>query len=77
MLFAPQNPKYVINAAVWVYFHKNNQHILLLGSMQGDIILWNWDDDSQVGYSLNSLSILTNPIQSFNLLYRVLPMNDI
>ncbi|KAJ3927491.1 MAG: hypothetical protein NXY57DRAFT_1042384 [Lentinula lateritia] len=48
MLFAPQNPKYVINAAVWVYFHKNNQHILLLGSMQGDIILWNWDDDSQM-----------------------------
>ncbi|KAH7873339.1 WD40-repeat-containing domain protein [Lentinula edodes] len=61
MLFAPQNPKYVITAAVWVYFHKNNRHILLLGSMRGDVILWNWTEESQ----------------SFNLLYRVPPMNDI
>lgn len=77
MLFAPQNPKYVITAAVWVYFHKNNRHILLLGSMRGDVILWNWTEESQVGHRLIELSIQTNPIQSFNLLYRVTPMNDV
>ncbi|KAH7878358.1 WD40-repeat-containing domain protein [Lentinula edodes] len=60
MLFAPQNPKYVIMASVWVYFQKNKRHILLLGSMRGDIILWDWNNETK----------------SFQLLYRVPPMEN-
>ncbi|KAJ3899416.1 hypothetical protein F5879DRAFT_926263 [Lentinula edodes] len=60
MLFAPQNPKYVITASVWVYFQKNKRHILLLGSMRGDIILWDWNNETK----------------SFQLLYRVPPMEN-
>ncbi|KAJ3809721.1 WD40-repeat-containing domain protein [Lentinula aff. lateritia] len=60
MLFAPQNPKYVITASVWIYFQKNNHHVLILGSMRGDILLWDWNEEAR----------------RFNLLYRVHPMND-
>ncbi|KAJ3797279.1 WD40-repeat-containing domain protein [Lentinula boryana] len=60
MLFAPQNPKYVITASVWTYFQKTNRHILILGSMRGDILLWDWSEEAK----------------RFNLLYRVHPMND-
>ncbi|KAJ4475986.1 hypothetical protein C8J55DRAFT_490266 [Lentinula edodes] len=37
MLFAPQNPKYVITSSIWVYFQKNKCHVLLLASMRGDL----------------------------------------
>ncbi|KAF8825127.1 hypothetical protein HHX47_DHR7000387 [Lentinula edodes] len=50
MLFAPQNPKYVITASVWVYFQKNKRHVLLLGTMRGDIILWVWNDDNKTPF---------------------------
>ncbi|KAJ3885699.1 WD40-repeat-containing domain protein [Lentinula edodes] len=60
MLFAPQNPKYVITTSVWVYFQKNKHHILVLGSMRGDVILWDWKDDTK----------------SFQLLYRVPPIEN-
>ncbi|KAJ3805456.1 WD40-repeat-containing domain protein [Lentinula aff. lateritia] len=60
MLFAPQNPKYVITASVWVYFQKNKHHVLLLGTMRRDIILWVWNDDNK----------------TFQLLYRVPPMDN-
>ncbi|KAJ3927700.1 MAG: WD40-repeat-containing domain protein [Lentinula lateritia] len=60
MLFAPQNPKYIITASVWIYFQKNNRHVLILGSMRGDILLWDWNEEAR----------------RFNLLYRVHPMND-
>ncbi|KAJ4001074.1 WD40-repeat-containing domain protein, partial [Lentinula boryana] len=60
MLFAPQNPKYVITSSAWVYFQKNKRHILLLGSMRGDMILWDYRSD----------------IKSFQVLYRVPPMEN-
>ncbi|GAW06646.1 hypothetical protein LENED_008584 [Lentinula edodes] len=60
MLFAPQNPKYVITTSIWVYFQKNKRHVLLLGSMRGDIILWDWNNETK----------------SFQLLYRVPPMEN-
>ncbi|KAJ3746903.1 WD40-repeat-containing domain protein [Lentinula raphanica] len=60
MLFAPQNPKYVITASTWIYFQKTKRHVLILGSMRGDILLWDW----------------TEQRKTFNLLYRVSPMND-
>ncbi|KAJ3887130.1 hypothetical protein GG344DRAFT_81035 [Lentinula edodes] len=60
MLFAPQNPKYVITSSIWVYFQKNKCHILLLASMRGDLILWDYKDD----------------IKSFQVLYRVPPMEN-
>ncbi|KAJ3848680.1 hypothetical protein EV368DRAFT_86369 [Lentinula lateritia] len=61
MLFAPQNPKYVITTSIWVNFQKNKRHVLLLGSMRGDIILWDWNDDAK----------------SFQLLYRVPPIESV
>ncbi|KAJ3859369.1 hypothetical protein EV359DRAFT_86484 [Lentinula novae-zelandiae] len=60
MLFAPQNPKYVIMTSVWVYFQKNKHHVLLLGSMHRDIILWDWNNETK----------------SFQLLYWVPPMEN-
>ncbi|KAH7880261.1 WD40-repeat-containing domain protein [Lentinula edodes] len=60
MLFAPQNPKYVITSSFWVYFQKNKCHVLLLASMRGDLILWDYKDD----------------IKSFQVLYRVPPMEN-
>lgn len=48
MLFAPQNPKYIITASVWIYFQKNNRHVLILGSMRGDILLWDWNEEARV-----------------------------
>ncbi|KAJ3769382.1 WD40-repeat-containing domain protein, partial [Lentinula raphanica] len=60
MLFAPQNPKYVITASAWIYFQKTNRHVLIIGSMRGDILLWDWTEETK----------------AFNLLYRVSPIND-
>ncbi|KAJ3933432.1 MAG: hypothetical protein NXY57DRAFT_959928 [Lentinula lateritia] len=60
MLFAPQNPKYVNTSSIWVYFQKNKRHVLLLASMRGDLILWDYKDD----------------IKSFQVLYRVPPMEN-
>ncbi|KAJ3991176.1 hypothetical protein F5050DRAFT_1872373 [Lentinula boryana] len=46
LLYAPQNPKYVISSSVWLYFPKYNQHILVLGSLRSDILFWKWDPES-------------------------------
>ncbi|KIK50921.1 hypothetical protein GYMLUDRAFT_182088 [Collybiopsis luxurians FD-317 M1] len=66
MLFAPQNPRYIITCSAWAYFHKSNLYVLLLGSMQGNVILWNWSDTTKV----------SNRCSSLRLLYRVPPFND-
>ncbi|KAJ3766492.1 WD40-repeat-containing domain protein [Lentinula raphanica] len=60
MLFAPQNPKYVITASAWIFFQKTKRHVLIIGSMRGDVLLWEWTEETK----------------AFNLLYRVSPMND-
>ncbi|KAJ3739361.1 hypothetical protein EV360DRAFT_58061, partial [Lentinula raphanica] len=38
--FPLQNPKYSFTASCWLLFEKNQQHILLLGSMRGDVLVW-------------------------------------
>ncbi|KAJ3833536.1 WD40-repeat-containing domain protein [Lentinula raphanica] len=60
MLFAPQNPRYVITASAWIYFQKTKRHVLIIGSMRGDILLWEWTEEAK----------------AFNLLYRVNPIDD-
>ncbi|KAJ3831798.1 WD40-repeat-containing domain protein [Lentinula raphanica] len=60
MLFAPQNPRYVITASAWIYFQKTKRHVLIIGSMRGDILLWEWTEETK----------------AFNLLYRVTPIDD-
>ncbi|KAJ3765837.1 WD40-repeat-containing domain protein [Lentinula raphanica] len=43
IICAPQNPKYIISASAWLYFPKYDRHILVLGSLRGDVLLWQWD----------------------------------
>lgn len=62
MLFAPQNPKYVITTSVWVYFQKNKRHVLLLGSMRGDIILWDWNNETKVSLSYSDPYLSTEVV---------------
>ncbi|KAJ3806101.1 hypothetical protein F5876DRAFT_69225, partial [Lentinula aff. lateritia] len=66
MLFAPQNPKYVITTSIWVNFQKNKRHVLLLGSMRGDIILWDWNDDAKLLYRVPPIESVEDEILSMD-----------
>ncbi|KAJ3766093.1 WD40-repeat-containing domain protein [Lentinula raphanica] len=42
--FASRDPKYAFSASCWLFFEKDQQHILLLGSMCGDVLVWGCKD---------------------------------
>ncbi|KAJ3759354.1 WD40-repeat-containing domain protein, partial [Lentinula raphanica] len=42
--FASRDPKYAFSASCWLFLEKDQQHILLLGSMRGDVLVWGCKD---------------------------------
>lgn len=46
--YAPQVPGNVITTSTWLYFTKTSRHVLALGSLAGDFILWQWDQGENV-----------------------------
>ncbi|KAE9383058.1 WD40 repeat-like protein, partial [Gymnopus androsaceus JB14] len=48
--FSPQKTaRDVFPISGWLYFKTNSQHVLLLGSLDGDIHAWDWNADRNVG----------------------------
>lgn len=46
--YVPQVPGNVITTSTWLYFTKTSRHVLALGSLAGDSILWQWDQGENV-----------------------------
>ncbi len=46
--YNPRQTKYVFTASSWLRFEVDNRFVLLLGSLRGDILVWDWDTQNQV-----------------------------
>ncbi|KAJ3740307.1 WD40-repeat-containing domain protein, partial [Lentinula raphanica] len=42
--YASRDPKYAFSASCWLLFEKDQRHVLLLGSMRGDVLVWGCKD---------------------------------
>ncbi|KAL0572176.1 hypothetical protein V5O48_009789 [Marasmius crinis-equi] len=40
----PTKPRYIYPASAWVYFEEHGRHVLLLGSLEGEIAAWDWNE---------------------------------
>ncbi|KAJ3716691.1 WD40-repeat-containing domain protein [Lentinula raphanica] len=45
--YTPQNPKYVVSSSTWLYFSKTKTHVLVLGTLRGDLMLWKYDPEGK------------------------------
>ncbi|KAJ3872010.1 WD40-repeat-containing domain protein [Lentinula edodes] len=44
--FHLEKPEHVYPASVWIYFNKSSRHVLLLGSLDGQITAWDWNSEA-------------------------------
>ncbi|KAL0057660.1 hypothetical protein AAF712_015688 [Marasmius tenuissimus] len=44
----PTKPKYIYPASAWVFFEEDCRHVLLMGSLEGDIVAWDWNETRSV-----------------------------
>ncbi|KAJ3719012.1 hypothetical protein C8R42DRAFT_723515 [Lentinula raphanica] len=51
--YTPQNPKYVVSSSTWLYFSKTKTHVLVLGTLRGDLMLWKYDPEGKEFQSLH------------------------
>ncbi|KAF5334426.1 hypothetical protein D9758_017872 [Tetrapyrgos nigripes] len=41
----PQDPKNLFTASAWLLFQNGSRHIVVVGNMNGDVVLWEWRTD--------------------------------
>ncbi|KAF5334427.1 hypothetical protein D9758_017871 [Tetrapyrgos nigripes] len=41
----PQDPKNLFTASAWLLFQNGSRHIVIVGNMNGDVVLWEWRTD--------------------------------
>ncbi|KAL0059701.1 hypothetical protein AAF712_013534 [Marasmius tenuissimus] len=44
----PTKSKYIYPASAWVFFEEGCRHVLLLGSLEGEIVAWDWNEKRAV-----------------------------
>ncbi|KAL0575486.1 hypothetical protein V5O48_006490 [Marasmius crinis-equi] len=44
----PTKSRYIYSASAWVFFENDCRHVLLLGSLEGEIVAWDWNDKREV-----------------------------
>lgn len=43
-----KDPKYIFTSSTWLFFQKTNSHLLVFGTLRGDIHFWSSDKDGKV-----------------------------
>ncbi|KAL0575667.1 hypothetical protein V5O48_006298 [Marasmius crinis-equi] len=56
-------PKYIYTASTWIFYEHRGRHTFLLGSLEGDLIAWDWNEKRAVFESTRSIVSSGSPQQ--------------
>ena len=71
--YNPRQTKYVFAALSWLSFETNSRLVILLGSLRGDLLAWDWAAEDKVR-ACHHLSIIpSNNLQAFKPLHQIPP----
>ncbi|KAJ3764679.1 WD40-repeat-containing domain protein, partial [Lentinula raphanica] len=73
--YTPQNPKYVVSSSTWLYFSKTKTHVLVLGTLRGDLMLWKYNPEGKVRSLHESVPRHLIASQEFQSLHRFPSVN--
>ena len=72
--YNPRQTKYVFAALSWLSFETNGRLVILLGSLRGDLLAWDWDAGDKAR-ACHHLSIILSDLnlQAFKPLHQISP----
>ncbi|KAL0064350.1 hypothetical protein AAF712_008650 [Marasmius tenuissimus] len=63
---APKSSKYMPTASVWLYLQNPDTHVLLLGTLEGEIIAWKWNQSGEIFEHFGRATMTTAQVTSMD-----------